>query len=215
MGPRAREERIQEMTRNLGYARSEARPRGGSVPRRRLFVSASRVSVTATVPPDGEMVNSIKPSCRTYGVVHGWCEDAIAVVSDEPMRALKRDAVPKLLNGPGGRGMRGDIPVHDSACRDVEEDEDVQPLKCGRDDQEEVAREHSTRMIVEECGPALWRPTTRRARLRRHVATSRMWLLPRRSMPTLVAVVNDTTGTIKLRLTPKEERDLIEYLKSI
>jgi hypothetical protein len=44
----------------------------------------------------------------------------------------------------------GEIPMHDSACADVEEDEHVQPLKSGRHDDEEVAGEYGTGMIVEE-----------------------------------------------------------------
>jgi hypothetical protein len=38
--------------------------------------------------------------------------------------------------------------------------------------QEEVAREHGARMIVEEGGPRLCRLTATRARARRHVATN-------------------------------------------
>jgi hypothetical protein len=47
----------------------------------------------------------------------------------------------------------GEIPVHDLACADVEDDEDVQPLKGGGHHDEEVAGEYGAGMIAEERGP--------------------------------------------------------------
>jgi hypothetical protein len=57
-----------------------------------------------------------------------------------------------------------------AARRDVEHDEYIEPLKRDRDDQEEVAREHDTRMIEEEGGPGLCWLTGARARATAHVA---------------------------------------------
>ena len=41
----------------------------------------------------------------------------------------EREPVPKLLDGPFRSWLFGEIPVHDTACADVEYDEDVQLLK--------------------------------------------------------------------------------------
>jgi hypothetical protein len=49
----------------------------------------------------------------------------------------------------------GEIPVHDLACADVEDDEDVQPLKGGGHHDEEVAGEYGAGMIADERGPRL------------------------------------------------------------
>jgi hypothetical protein len=53
--------------------------------------------------------------------------------------------------------MVGEIPVHDLACANVEQDEHVQSLKGGRHHDEEVAGEHGAGMIVEERRPRLCR----------------------------------------------------------
>ena len=68
---------------------------------------------------------------RTKGLVHGRREDAITIMDEEPVDAIKRKTVPKLLERPLRCGVVGEIPVHDSACADVEEDEDVQSLEGG------------------------------------------------------------------------------------
>ena len=107
------------------------------------------------------------------GLVHGRREDAVAVVYEEPIGGVQRETVPKLLYRPSGRRVCGDIPVHHAARRDVEQDKDVQPLKRRGHDQEEVAGEHGTRMIVEEGGPGLRRLVTTRAGRVRHVPSHR------------------------------------------
>jgi len=89
------------------------------------------------------------------GLVDGRREDSVAVVYEEPIRGVQGKTISKLLDGPSGCGVFGDIPVHHSACRDIDQDEYVQALKRGGYDQEEVAREHGTRMIVQEGGPRL------------------------------------------------------------
>ena len=58
-----------------------------------------------------------------------WREDAIAIMDDEAIGALQRQTVPELLDRPFRRGMVGEIPVHDPACADVEEDEHIESLK--------------------------------------------------------------------------------------
>jgi len=60
---------------------------------------------------------------RPESVVHGGCENAVAIVDDESIGTVKGQAVATLLDGPARRGMRGDIPLHDPAGRDVEENE--------------------------------------------------------------------------------------------
>jgi len=79
---------------------------------------------------------------RPKGFVNGGREDAVTIVDEHAIHAIERQAVAELLDGPVCRGMLGEIPVHDSACVDVEGDKDVQPLKRGRDHDEEVASEH-------------------------------------------------------------------------
>ena len=62
---------------------------------------------------------------RPKGLVHGWREDAVPIMDDEPVGTIQRKAVAKLLDGPFRRGMLGEIPVDDATCGDVEGDEDV------------------------------------------------------------------------------------------
>ena len=45
--------------------------------------------------------------------------------------------------------MVGEIPVHDPACADVEENEHLESLKSGRHHDEKVAGEDSADVIVE------------------------------------------------------------------
>jgi hypothetical protein len=66
---------------------------------------------------------------------------------------IERKAVPELLDGPFRRRVFRQIPVHDPACAGVEDDEDVQPLKRGGHDEEEVAGENGAGVIVEERCP--------------------------------------------------------------
>jgi hypothetical protein len=92
---------------------------------------------------------------RAEGLVHGWREDAIAIMDEETIGAVHWQTVSELLDRPFRSGVVGEIPVHDSACADVEEGEDVQPLKGGRHHDDEVAGEDATGMIVEERRPRL------------------------------------------------------------
>ena len=69
------------------------------------------------------------------------------------MGAVQRQTVPELLDRPFRRGMVGEIPVHDPACADVEEDEHIESLKSGRHHDEKVAGDDSADVIVEECRP--------------------------------------------------------------
>ena len=73
----------------------------------------------------------------------------------EAIRAIQRQTVPELLDCPFRSGMVGKVPVHDPPCANVEEDEDVQPLKRGRYHDEEVAGEYGAGMIAQERGPRL------------------------------------------------------------
>ena len=70
-------------------------------------------------------------------------------MDEEAIAAIQRQTVPKLLDGPFRCGVFGEIPVHDSACADVEDDEDVQSLKGGGHHDEEVAGESRRR---HDCG---------------------------------------------------------------
>jgi hypothetical protein len=63
--------------------------------------------------------------------------------------------VPKLLDGPLRCGVLSEIPVHDSACANVENHEDVQPLKGGGYYDEGVAGKDDAGVIVEEGRPRL------------------------------------------------------------
>ena len=50
-------------------------------------------------------------------------------MDDEAIGALQRQTVPELLDRPFRLGMVGEIPVHDPACADVEEDKHLESLK--------------------------------------------------------------------------------------
>ena len=73
------------------------------------------------------------------GLVHGRREDAVTIMNEKAIRAIQGKAISELLDRPCCRGVVGEIPVHDLACADVEDDEDVQPLKGGGHHDEEVA----------------------------------------------------------------------------
>jgi len=76
-------------------------------------------------------------------------------VDEKAIRAIQRKAVAELLHGPLRRRAVGEIPMHDAACADVEDDKDVQPLKGSRDHDEEVTGENGAGMIAQERGPCL------------------------------------------------------------
>jgi hypothetical protein len=71
----------------------------------------------------------------------------------ETISAIERETVSELLDRPFRSGVVSEIPVHDPACADVDEDEHIQPLKGGRHHDEEVAGEDRIGMIVEEGRP--------------------------------------------------------------
>jgi hypothetical protein len=50
-------------------------------------------------------------------------------VEEEAIGAIQRQTVSELLDRLFRTGVVGEIPVHEPASADVEEDEDVQPLK--------------------------------------------------------------------------------------
>jgi hypothetical protein len=80
-------------------------------------------------------------------------------VDHESTGRIERQIVPELLDRPFSGRVLGDVPVQDSPCSDIEYDEDVQALERSRYDHREVAREDRARMVVEERGPRLRRPT--------------------------------------------------------
>ena len=59
---------------------------------------------------------------RPEGLVHSWREDAIAIMDEETIRAIQRQAIPELLDRPFRVGVVGQIPVHDATCADGEQD---------------------------------------------------------------------------------------------
>src|SRR4029434_5601629 len=89
------------------------------------------------------------------GLVHGRREDAVTIMNEKAIRAIQGRAISEPLDRPCCRGVVGEIPVHDLACADVEDDEDVQPLKGGGHHDEEVAGEYGAGMIAEARGPRL------------------------------------------------------------
>ena len=76
-------------------------------------------------------------------------------MDEEAISAIQGQAVSELLDRPFRPGVVGKIPVHDPACADVEENEDVQSLKGGGDHDEEVTGEYGAGMIAQERGPCL------------------------------------------------------------
>ena len=92
---------------------------------------------------------------------------------DESIGSIKRKTSPELLDGPFSRWVLGDVPVTDSPRRDVENDEDIQPLERSGYDHKEVARQDGVRMIVEERGPRLRRPAAGWSVIPPHIAPDR------------------------------------------
>lgn len=80
-------------------------------------------------------------------------EDAVAIVYEEAIRPIDGKAIPELLDGPLGRGMPGEVPVHDLPCRHVQDDEDIDTLKRGGHHHEEVAGQHGAGVDAKECRP--------------------------------------------------------------
>ena len=92
---------------------------------------------------------------RIERVVGGSRKDAVAIVDEEAIAGMKREAIPKLLDRPFSGGIGGEVRVHHSTCGNVEDDKDVDPLKRGGHDQEAVAREHIAGMVVKKGRPRL------------------------------------------------------------
>ena len=88
-------------------------------------------------------------------LVDGGREDAIAIVDEQAIGAIQRRPSRNCWIVHSGGGVAGEIPVHDPACADVEKDEDVELLKGGGHDDEEVAGEYGAGVIVEERRPRL------------------------------------------------------------
>jgi hypothetical protein len=67
-------------------------------------------------------------------------KDAIPMVEDEPMRRLRGDDRPKLLDRPLRRGMLRDVPMEDPTRTDLEDDEHkhIEDAEAGGDYREEV-----------------------------------------------------------------------------
>jgi len=81
-------------------------------------------------------------------------------VNEEPKGAIKRHAVPKLLDRPFRCWVVSEIPVHHTTRGDVEDDEDINPLTSGGHHHEEVAREYCAGMVLKEGRPRLGRLAT-------------------------------------------------------
>jgi hypothetical protein len=81
-------------------------------------------------------------------------------MDEKAKSAIQRKTVAELLDCRIRRGVVGETPVHDPACRDIEDHEDVQSSKRGGHHDEEVAREYRVGMIVEKRRPRLGRSTT-------------------------------------------------------
>ena len=86
-------------------------------------------------------------------IVNCGREDAVAIVHEEATGPIDGKAIPELLNGPLGRGMPGEIPVHDPPSCDVQDDEDIDALKRGGHHHEEVARQYAAGVVPKERGP--------------------------------------------------------------
>lgn len=98
-------------------------------------------------------------------------EDAVAIVYEDAIGSIDREAVSELLDRPLSGRMPSQISMHDSAGRDVQDDEDVEELEGGGHHHQEVASQYRAGMIVKERGPRLRaRPDGTPAR---HVASHR------------------------------------------
>jgi hypothetical protein len=61
----------------------------------------------------------------------------------------------ELLDGPVGGWMSGDVGVQNAAGVDLHGDEYVQYPESRGDRHEEIAGDHSFRVVAHECGPSL------------------------------------------------------------
>jgi hypothetical protein len=64
------------------------------------------------------------------------------------VRSLAGHTRSDLLHGPFGCRMFRDVPVHDTACADIEDDEDVDEAEGRGDHDEEIADKHFVRVIT-------------------------------------------------------------------
>jgi hypothetical protein len=85
-------------------------------------------------------------------------EDALAVPQQVPGDLLKGEGFPQLLRRPLGRGMGGDLEMHNAPAVVCQNQEHVQDLKSDCWHAEKVHRHHALDVILEEGPPGLrWR----------------------------------------------------------
>jgi hypothetical protein len=96
-------------------------------------------------PVDG--IRDLRSGHRVVSTLDRACFAGCWRVATSPLLPQRRFA------GRARSYLVGEIPVHDSACADVEYHEDTQPLKGRGHDDEEVAGEHDAGMIMEERCP--------------------------------------------------------------
>ena len=80
---------------------------------------------------------------RGHCAIDGRRIDAVAVVNEKALRLIAGNHRAELLDGPVGRGVLRHVPMHDSACADLQDDEYIQRAKARRDGHEEIAREQT------------------------------------------------------------------------
>jgi hypothetical protein len=93
---------------------------------------------------------------RPKGLVHGWREDAIAIVDQETIGAIQRQTVPELLDR--CTGISPTIPGRNGRTvrvRPARHRHTPDRLKGGRHHDEEVAGEHGAGMIVGGTSPTI------------------------------------------------------------
>src|SRR5260370_26104802 len=83
--------------------------------------------------------------------------DSVAVPKQVTRDLLKGKGLPKLLRGPLGRRMGGDVEMDDPSSIVSQNQEHVQDLKPDRRHREEVDRHHCLDVILQEGPPRLRR----------------------------------------------------------
>jgi hypothetical protein len=108
---------------------------------------------------------------RVQRIINGGRKDAVAIVHDEAIGRIDREAVPELLDRPVGCGMPSEVPVHDLPGRDVQDDENTDALKRAGHHHEEVAGQDGAGVVPKERRPGLGAGAD--GRPARHVASNR------------------------------------------
>ena len=90
-------------------------------------------------------------------VVHFCREDRVAVANEKPVGVIAWNCFSKLLQGPLGRWVSGDIAAHDTPCPHLHEDEYVKSSESGGHHDQKIAGDDGLGVIANKGPPVLRR----------------------------------------------------------